>query len=238
MKPIYFSIVPMLFIAMLSIPSGSQAFRCGDEIISCGDSAGKVLARCGSPEYTTKDPAKIKGGFSSGSVHRSKTSQSGSNYYTKGRSYTSGYYAEEETKVEHWFYNCGDNDFVYDLTFENDVLISEDSSTRGYGPSQCLSVAERRRKEQRKQEEAIRQEQTRQQEFARQREAARQQFQMQGGSYYPYPMGPNIQNIPPIGQVQPEKKPVEDRNTIETRTVYYCKDRDGNVTLSNVGCPE
>jgi len=237
-KPISCLISFGLCFTILLLPSSSESFRCGSEIVSRGDSTGNVLARCGSPEYKTSEPTKKTGEFSSDSVHRLKTTQRGSNYYTKGRSYTSGYYEEEETKVEHWFYNCGDHDFVYDLEFKNNILISEKTTTRGYGPSQCLSVAERMKQDSRKREEEIRQAQEQQEEFARQREEERKQFQKQMESYRPYPMGPNVQNAIPNVPVQPEKKPIEDTNKAESSNFYYCKDKNGNVTLSNIGCPE
>ena len=41
-------------------------------------------------------------------------------------------------KGEAWYYNCGDNDFIYVLTFSGDgTLISEDTAGRGMGLSDC-----------------------------------------------------------------------------------------------------
>lgn len=39
--------------------------------------------------------------------------------------------------VERWFYNCGDNDFIYALSVLNGVIVKEDSINRGSGRSQC-----------------------------------------------------------------------------------------------------
>jgi hypothetical protein len=39
--------------------------------------------------------------------------------------------------VEKWFYNCGDNDFIYVLTIVHSKIVSDDSVGRGTGPSQC-----------------------------------------------------------------------------------------------------
>ena len=39
--------------------------------------------------------------------------------------------------VERWFYNCGDNDFIYVLSVLNGVIVKEDSVNRGSGSSQC-----------------------------------------------------------------------------------------------------
>jgi len=85
MKPVYFSIVLMLCVAMLSIPSSSIAFLCGEVIVTCGESTAAVL------------------------------------------------------------YKCGENDFVYALTFEDGVFVKEETPTRGYGKSKCIFVKKRSR---------------------------------------------------------------------------------------------
>jgi hypothetical protein len=134
MKPVYFSIVPMLCIAMLlSIPSDSLAFRCGEEIVTRGESTAAVLYKCGEPEYITGKKKETKGTFASGTEYKRSTS------------YTTGGYQQEETTTEIWHYNCGENDFVYALTFEDGVFVKEETPTRGYGRNKCISVKERSR---------------------------------------------------------------------------------------------
>jgi hypothetical protein len=130
-KRIHFLIIPMFCIAMLSMPSISLAFRCGEEIVARGDSTATVLYRCGEPEYITGRNKEVKGTFASRTEHKRSTS------------YTTGGYQQKEIKTEIWHYNCGDNDFVYALTFEDNVLIKEETPTRGYGKNNCLSVKER-----------------------------------------------------------------------------------------------
>jgi len=39
--------------------------------------------------------------------------------------------------VERWFYNCGEQDFIYVLSVLNGVIAKEDSVNRGSGSSQC-----------------------------------------------------------------------------------------------------
>jgi hypothetical protein len=87
-----------------------------------------VLYKCGEPEYITGKKKEVKGTFASGTEYKRSTS------------YTTGGYQQEEIKTEIWHYNCGDNDFVYALTFEDNVLVKEDTPTRGYGKSKCISV--------------------------------------------------------------------------------------------------
>ena len=133
MKLFYWSIVTLLCIGMLSIPSSSLGFRCGEEIVTRGESMAAVLYKCGEPEYITGKKKETKGTFASGTEYKRSTS------------YTTGGYQQEETTTEIWHYNCGENDFVYALTFEDGVFVKEETPTRGYGKSKCISVKERTR---------------------------------------------------------------------------------------------
>ena len=60
-KPIYFLVFAAFCLAMLSIPSGSLAFRCGEEVVARGASTAEVLYKCGEPEYITGKKKEIKG---------------------------------------------------------------------------------------------------------------------------------------------------------------------------------
>jgi hypothetical protein len=42
------------------------------------------------------------------------------------------------TTLEIWYYNCGDNDYIYALTFEDGVLTKETTEGGGVGKSYCL----------------------------------------------------------------------------------------------------
>ena len=39
--------------------------------------------------------------------------------------------------VEKWYYNCGENDFIYSLTIVNGKVYRDDPVQRGTGKSQC-----------------------------------------------------------------------------------------------------
>ncbi len=39
--------------------------------------------------------------------------------------------------AETWYYNCGEGDFVYAVSFYKDIVIKEEPKERGLGPSQC-----------------------------------------------------------------------------------------------------
>jgi len=100
----------------------ADAFRCGSGLVRVGDTTGKVLTECGPPSYKegagTKSKAK--------SVKTEKTADT-SVKLTKGQS----------RKVERWFYNCGESDFLYILTFGGGVLEKEETQGYGKGKSDC-----------------------------------------------------------------------------------------------------
>lgn len=112
---IFFAALAFLFLSAVNV----WAFRCGSGLVTAGDSKTKVQVTCGKPtsketscenqqEYTTTKSGKIR-----------KSKKCG-------------------RKLEVWYYNCGDNDFIYKLTFENGKLRQEDTEGRGKGKSDCL----------------------------------------------------------------------------------------------------
>jgi hypothetical protein len=40
--------------------------------------------------------------------------------------------------VEVWYYNCGENDFIYKLIFEDGKIANINTEGRGRGKSDCL----------------------------------------------------------------------------------------------------
>lgn len=85
------------------------AFRCGLGLVTSGDTKNKVLMTCGKPSSTGKKCIETW------TAKKKKC----------------------DKKVELWYYNCGDNDFIYVLTFENNILTSENTEGRGRGKSDC-----------------------------------------------------------------------------------------------------
>ncbi len=109
-----------MMIAVLAIDA--HAFRCGNEIVTVGDSEAVVLMRCGPPTYKKEVKTETRG-------------TTGSRYY-RGH-YYGGQYSEETVVVEEWYYNCGENDFIYILTFKAGVMEKETSAGYGSGESDC-----------------------------------------------------------------------------------------------------
>jgi len=119
----------ILIFTVFNYPGDVYGWSCGREIVSVGDSKGKVLARCGSPESSYVANEKQSGTFG-GRV--------------RSRGYYSGTYRSTTAITEVWIYNCGSGDYLYELRFEGDVLIGIQSVGDGSGWKGCRSAEERR----------------------------------------------------------------------------------------------
>ena len=103
-------------ILFLSFSIGNAwAFRCGSGVVGSGDSKTQVLMTCGKP--TTKEKS---------CENRQYTTTTNKNSRKCGK------------KLEIWHYNCGEGDFIYALTIENNILTDETTEGRGKGKSKCL----------------------------------------------------------------------------------------------------
>jgi hypothetical protein len=122
-------IIISVLVAAFFVLSGSvesNAFRCGDGYVSVGDSKTKVLLECGKP--TSKGKVRVK----KGRHYRTDERETDKSDKTKRT-----YLKEKKKPVEKWYYNCGDNDFIYILTFEGSILKSEETGSYGKGRSDC-----------------------------------------------------------------------------------------------------
>jgi Protein of unknown function (DUF2845). len=97
------------------------AFRCGDGLVSSGDTKTQVMITCGKP--TSKETSCANRQVST------ITDKNGKIKKVKGKKCSN--------KVVVWHYNCGSDDYIYALTFENGKLTSEATEGRGKGKSHC-----------------------------------------------------------------------------------------------------
>jgi hypothetical protein len=119
-------LITISFSLILLYSGDCMAFRCGKGLVTTGDTKTKVLVECGKPTYkenagSKKDKTRTKS--------KSVKIADGVTHQTNHRMSTK--------KVEKWFYNCGDSDFIYVLEFENGILQREDTTGRGKGKSDC-----------------------------------------------------------------------------------------------------
>ena len=115
------TIIFLAAILFLSFSTGNVwAFRCGSGLVSEGDSKTQLLATCGKPMSKEKDcldrQTETKINKKTGKIKRA--SKCGE-------------------KVEVWRYNCGENDFIYKLIFEDGKIININTEGRGRGKSEC-----------------------------------------------------------------------------------------------------
>jgi hypothetical protein len=114
------AIILFAAIIFLSFSTGNAlAFRCGSGLVSNGDSKTQVMLTCGKPTAKEK------------SCENSQQYTSIDKYGKVKKHKKCG------KKLEVWHYNCGDNDFIYKLTFENEKLADETTEGRGRGKSDC-----------------------------------------------------------------------------------------------------
>lgn len=95
------------------------ALRCGTGLVTEGDSKSQVLATCGKP--TSKE----------------KSCENSQQYTTTNKYGKIKKVKKCGQKLETWFYNCGDNDFIYKLIFDDGKIINITTESRGSGKSDC-----------------------------------------------------------------------------------------------------
>lgn len=106
-------------IALFFATADCWAFRCGSGLVSSGDTKTQVLVTCGKP--TSKE----------------KSCENRQEYTTTDKYGKIRKFRKCGKKLEIWHYNCGDGDFIYALTFENNILKNETTEGRGKGKSNC-----------------------------------------------------------------------------------------------------
>ena len=114
------TIIFMASFFFLTFSAGETlAFRCGLGLVSSGDSKTQVIQTCGKP--TSKEKA-----CDSNQQYTSLTKNGKVKKHKKcGR------------KLDVWRYNCGDNDFIYRLTFDDNKVTDVTTEGRGSGKSDC-----------------------------------------------------------------------------------------------------
>jgi hypothetical protein len=114
------TIIFLASILCLTFSTGEAlAFRCGLGLVSSGDTKTQLLLTCGKP--TSKE----------------QSCENSQQYTSVDKHGKVKAHKKCGKKLEVWRYNCGDNDFIYKLTFENDKLSDETTEGRGKGKSDC-----------------------------------------------------------------------------------------------------
>jgi hypothetical protein len=112
-------IFPTAILFLLFFTIDGLALRCGTGLVTEGDSKSQVLATCGKP--TSKE----------------KSCENSQQYTTTNKYGKVKKVKKCGQKLETWFYNCGDNDFIYKLIFDDGKIINITTESRGSGKSDC-----------------------------------------------------------------------------------------------------
>ena len=129
-------IIGMMLILLLCGTHGfaESNFRCGNEVVSVGDTTYSVLQECGAPDYREiKVMERITG-------RRGKHSYDTKVVRVQAGSKCEGVSSGDET----WYYDPGPNGFVYVLEFGKSHLSS--IKKEGYGSAKGIQSWEERKK--------------------------------------------------------------------------------------------
>lgn len=251
----------ILCFVMLLITADCFALRCGDQIVERGDDMNTVDGKCGRPDvFSVKKIRSSPSMLATRDIYVTSDEEIIPSTDYKGYySNTSGGHSSSERSDEEWIYNCGSGDFAYTLIFENNVLVRE-STQRGYGLNKCISGDEKlkRKTNQKKETVAVAYDphlcMLRGQHMAKALELFPNEnnittrFEMYRQKYMTdkerqqIPLFISSDTDPCKAQRRYEertkKKNEQNINESESGAWFRCKDKDGNVTLSNVGCSE
>lgn len=112
-------IFPAAILFLMVFTVESNAFRCGNGLVTEGDSKSQVLAICGSPSS------------------KEKSCENSQQYTTTTKHGKTKKSKKCGQKLETWSYNCGDNDFIYKITFDDGKITNITTEGRGKGKSEC-----------------------------------------------------------------------------------------------------
>jgi hypothetical protein len=113
-------------LAAMLLPAAAHAMRCGNNLISKGDTQAKVLRYCGEPVQ-----AKRSFGLRTGVYLDSRRSGNPE----RDLSVSSGYfipYGRREIAVEEWVFNFGPAKLMRQVTFENGIVTKVKELNYGY----------------------------------------------------------------------------------------------------------
>jgi hypothetical protein len=129
--PARFASRPSLHLALIAacalLPLDAMAMRCGNYLITKGDTQAKVLKYCGQPAQTTQRLGLRSGVYLNSGARRSGDPE-------KDLLYSRGHfvpYGQREVLVEDWVFNFGPGRLMRQVTFENGIV--EHVAELGYG---------------------------------------------------------------------------------------------------------
>ena len=118
----------IVFLVLLTFPlfpGTVQAFRCGNSLVTAGDTRAEVIHNCGEPDFVDSwEEERISRDYRTESRYDPRTDSY--------RRYREPLFVKETVKIDVWTYNLGSNQFIRYLTFENGILTEIKTGERGY----------------------------------------------------------------------------------------------------------
>jgi hypothetical protein len=114
----------LVLLGMMAASDPAHGFRCGGRIVTEGDHAFEVIARCGQPDYVEAwEEERIKRDF-----YRPLEPQKKRDYEL----YREPLFVKEHVLIEVWTYNLGRQRLTRFLRFENGRLVEITTGDYGY----------------------------------------------------------------------------------------------------------
>jgi len=114
-----------------SVMGRSTTYRCGNDLVSLGDSVADVLLSCGEPSYRHVTGARGKSRTVKRKSSKGSEGEQNEESLSRKKKRVASKTEYEEKVAETWYYNRGSNDFVYNLRFEGGVLTKIVQGNRG-----------------------------------------------------------------------------------------------------------
>lgn len=121
---IYFLL--MLILVPLESSFADSSYRCGDSLVTTGDTIEEVIAKCGAPSGHRVTSHEVSGSYGGNSQ-----------YHGRGYRTYQGTYTGVAKDIETLTYNCGEGTIIHILTFKDGKLTDVKTGGRGRGPNQC-----------------------------------------------------------------------------------------------------
>ncbi len=119
MKKLCVLLIVFLLLSIVPYAEATDACRCGNKLVSTGDTKSEVLAHCGPPAWAEERTEER--------VER----MNGGDYYDRGV-LREPVYGKVQVNVDEWFYNFGPTQFRQIFKFENGRLVSIENGDYGY----------------------------------------------------------------------------------------------------------
>jgi len=119
MKKTCVLLIFLMFLSMLSYNVLADSCRCGNKLVSTGDTKSEVLSNCGPPTWSEqRTEERIE------RIH-------GDSHYNQGE-LREPIVGKVEVNIDEWYYNFGPTRFIQIFKFENGKLVTIENGNYGY----------------------------------------------------------------------------------------------------------